>query len=1533
DLEEDFWDIDDSIDEDDDDDGSYKWERDRFDTAELNSFLKKKLLPDNPDDVKAEDTPSEKEPEPLKVEPKGTEEAEEHILKEVKNVEKQEVSAEIENNKDENKSDREETIIVDAPDISDGEESNTVDTPKISNGEESNLVDAPMISNGEESNTVDDPSNNTKSDSDEIADEGKEVEVSNDEKESRKEETVEDTHVDLEVDDPTELDESSPDEFEMKKMEDGKSENLKEAAESNGKQESKTVVEETSATDLHFKGEGDANSDDEEELKSKHSPGTDSKGTHEINMVEEAVSKDLSKDASSEADLKHLKEELKSSDTKNIEDKNEAGDTVLPTGDKSADETHFDKTSTAEHETDGSDVTPDTLLDASSPEFNQRLDSLALEKSRLVSDVEGRGHPLENTASIEADKSSEDISSLSDEGEGKSKKENSVSESFTAEHVDQGDEKYLGDSFLHSSRAQLEDSDLAKETPKLDINPTSASISEKISESQSSQVGIESSNTDDQKIDATGNQIDKKLAKTEELETITEGGSTIVINKEGELVTAILPEGHISQTSDEVALTSSSGVASSLLTNSGQLDPTAVGSILKPSQTLEELKKLDTESQQKAGNNFNHKSANTSGVQQENSDILLDSQLVNKDYQSADFNSRKVLSVDHTAAAASQQQQQPQQPASEQPSEEQKQQNLRSVVPTPVASPPSKLDSEMSLAVSETLAETLGATSEDADNQESSTDKEHSSANGSDGPVKQELLPDQLEQPDGAPKVTEAATEIPTGHTDLPPSENSVESAQTPEDTSSATDYATDSIYHSRKINDEDLMNEEEQKFTGPSQGFFKKIIISIESQSKNLLEKLPPSVHSVLESFGLVSNMKLVVITFAVALLISMTFISCCSSGGSNKKLQQQMLVKFDELEKKRLIDIKERQNLEDEISSKEAKNQQMKGEIEKLKEEAKKNKSELQTVQLHNETLKKQLTSFQSQLEELKENASSKQGEVKQQSKKTKDLEKQIKKLEERERNFEQTAQKLLSDLKHKEEEVVLLTSKVVGFTDLVGHLQTSKDQLLAEADDWREKVSDLKERLEQREEEFREMQETIMFKENELEVLKDCFLQLKAFEEREEGEEDAENVSARVQEKIASMMDVSKMNASLIALEEEKNSLTNKLQIELEARRELEEQLESSRRSLETSMADKMKAERQYQEAQTKFNVLSSYFKEKEMQLQRELGEHEALKKQNLNKLVNADETTKSIQQELDFIRTQNESLKRELASSERDFRSQIAANEKKAHENWLAARAAERELKEARHEAGVLRQKLTDIERRQFIGPGGLIRPLPTRLPPTGILNGPPPGMERSPSRGSLPPMLPIPPPHLRDEDFIATRGDRGPPLFPLDMRRGPLPPPGMRPPLDARSPPPRLPPFGSAHSPPLRMPPPGMMDGRSPPPYDRRLPPHHMSDRRSPPFRLPPPDMFPPPPPLMRGGPLPHHYLSRGGAGSPPLGPDSPHLDGRYPLPSYGRNPPHPQTDRHRNRASRCPHNKAKSNEEVKISCSLYRCALKTNYDF
>ncbi|KAK7507101.1 hypothetical protein BaRGS_00001952, partial [Batillaria attramentaria] len=664
--------------------------------------------------------------------------------------------------------------------------------------------------------------------------------------------------------------------------------------------------------------------------------------------------------------------------------------------------------------------------------------------------------------------------------------------------------------------------------------------------------------------------------------------------------------------------------------------------------------------------------------------------------------------------------------------------------------------------------------------------------------------------------------------------------------------------YYSRKINDEEVSKAEEEAAAYESRSAT--VMGSLEAHTKTFIDKLPPSLQSLLEQepLGLSPAMTVLVTMTTLAMFLTITCFSCLCAGGK-KSGKKDPLVVVRELEERLLMAVKEKENLEDLLQERQSENLTSEDVGSRLKEE-------LSGLHNSSSSVKTDLQNVTTEVVELQEQLSRKSDDVKVKDKKTKDIEKETKKLNDTKAKLEKELQKKNGEYRVLEDENENLKSAIQSLTDQVQLLDTSKQQfclfpvvselnnaMLLEVENCMSpdsRVDELKERLDQLEQECKQAQETISFKDNELEVMKDCYMQLKAFEKeggQGDDEEYDEGDSKDVQEKIQSMMDVSKVNATLRAVQEEKDSLENKLKIENDARRELEEQLECVRREMESSMADKMKAERQCQEAQTKLQVLSSYFKEKELQLQRELGEQEALKKQNLYKLDNADENTRTMAKELELSK------------------SQIAANEKKAHENWLNARAAERELKEARHEAAVLRQKLTDVERRQM-GPGGLIRPLPTR----GM---PPP---------ALPPGPPLPP--FRDDDF---------PLSPRERQRLPPSHPALHMPLpEARSPPPRMPPPDSRGSPP-RLPPP---DARSPPPrvpppYDRRGPPHPM-DSRSPPMRLPPPDMIPP----LRG-PLPPHM------GPPPMGSpvprDSPRdgysardqRPGQSPRDPYGRQPP------------------------------------------
>merc|ERR1719147_572141 len=65
---------------------------------------------------------------------------------------------------------------------------------------------------------------------------------------------------------------------------------------------------------------------------------------------------------------------------------------------------------------------------------------------------------------------------------------------------------------------------------------------------------------------------------------------------------------------------------------------------------------------------------------------------------------------------------------------------------------------------------------------------------------------------------------------------------------------------------------------------------------------------------------------------------------------------------------------------------------------------------------------------------------------------------------------------------------------------------------------------------------------------------------------------------------------------------------------------------------------------------------------------------------------------------MTRDQVKIIKTDLEDQERSLKASVATQEKKAHENWVAARQAERKLTELQGELSLLRNKLTVFESR-------------------------------------------------------------------------------------------------------------------------------------------------------------------------------------------------------------------------------------------
>ncbi|KAF2885322.1 hypothetical protein ILUMI_20854 [Ignelater luminosus] len=356
----------------------------------------------------------------------------------------------------------------------------------------------------------------------------------------------------------------------------------------------------------------------------------------------------------------------------------------------------------------------------------------------------------------------------------------------------------------------------------------------------------------------------------------------------------------------------------------------------------------------------------------------------------------------------------------------------------------------------------------------------------------------------------------------------------------------------------------------------------------------------------------------------------------------------------------------------------------------------------------------------------------------------------------------------------------------------------------------------------------------------------------------------------ETLKSLLDLSSIKAELLQLRKDKEVLMERLQQEIDSKSVLEKQVEVSVQDGKLLKAKFDEADREKLEAQTKLEVLSNYFKDREDKLQKELNKQESMWIEKQGEATSTIERIKYMQEELQNYKAQNESLKQEIVAQEVQMKSQISVLEKKAHENWVAARQAERKLEDAKHEAAQLRNRITLRERnlndektqnrlQSPLEQNGELPVSPLHMtndtaasPP--LLYGTRDHLTTSPPLPpGLPPFLPPPP----GVPFMPPPLGGAPPM-PLPHGFLPPPPPSMLPgdhrppPLGRMSSPPlnsRYSPDTRAYSPYSRNSPYPTSDddyGRSspPPPVYRGYSPYNRGDERR--------DFNRPPPPPIRG---------------------------------------------------------------------------------
>ncbi|XP_061847457.1 transport and Golgi organization protein 1 homolog isoform X2 [Colius striatus] len=456
----------------------------------------------------------------------------------------------------------------------------------------------------------------------------------------------------------------------------------------------------------------------------------------------------------------------------------------------------------------------------------------------------------------------------------------------------------------------------------------------------------------------------------------------------------------------------------------------------------------------------------------------------------------------------------------------------------------------------------------------------------------------------------------------------------------------------------------------------------------------------------------------------------------------------------------------------------------------------------------------------------------------------------------------------------------------------LKKSKEQLLKEAEGWSERHTELSEQIKLYQKSQKDIEEALAYKENEIEVLTNCIMQLKqldmdpASEAKKDGEgqewstgedlangELPDNESEKMKTQIKQMMDVSRVKTMLSIVEEDRNLLQSKLSDEVTARHELEEQIKKLEHDSCSLQSAKARLENECKTLQQKVEILGELYQQKEMALQKKLTQEEYERQEKEQKLSAADEKAVLAVEEVKVYKQRIQDMEEELQKTERSYKNQIAAHEKKAHDNWLIARSAERALAEEKREAANLRQKLIEVNQKIVMLQRPLIvKPTPGRpdrqLPPRrGPLSrdgsfGPSPVSGGNPSPTQ---MIEVPPRPLSAPRREGSRGDLG------TMVDGP-PAPRRPPELPGRMSVPDLGPAVASlgSSGPRTSSPSTSMDGVAPacpqgPPSFPGTPIVASPVMRPPP---PPPVRYGPPPPGPLPGPLPPPL--RGHLGPRPL---------------------------------------------------------------
>ncbi|XP_077366657.1 transport and Golgi organization protein 1 homolog isoform X2 [Festucalex cinctus] len=337
----------------------------------------------------------------------------------------------------------------------------------------------------------------------------------------------------------------------------------------------------------------------------------------------------------------------------------------------------------------------------------------------------------------------------------------------------------------------------------------------------------------------------------------------------------------------------------------------------------------------------------------------------------------------------------------------------------------------------------------------------------------------------------------------------------------------------------------------------------------------------------------------------------------------------------------------------------------------------------------------------------------------------------------------------------------------------LKEENKNLKVNIKEWEDKHTALSEQIKVYQKAQKELEDSVVLKDHNVEVLSELLADLDACElQKNDGKvlvngEVAPDKKTAVKNRIKQMMDVSRVQTTLTVIEEERDRFMSKLLNEEKIRKALEEKHQELEHSIATLKSEKSHVENQFKVLQQKNEIMVEMYQQKENALQQRLTKEELERRSKENMLSEVGGKAVEAEEQVKVLRQRINEMEEQMKKTEEVYKEQIKEQENKTHSNWVNARNAERALNQEKLESSKLREKLAGLTSQLNERRAPLFRPNSGQAANTrqGDSYGPSPVSGGAPS----PPLM--------------IEGPRRPPSAPVGRRIDPY---GPRPPSDPHS---------------------------------------------------------------------------------------------------------------------------------------------------